>query len=71
MPNSPLDPKQVGLYFTLGQVGMEMVAPVVLGLLLDHYFAWTPWATVSGAALGFVGGLGHLVSLLNRRNDAP
>lgn len=56
----------MGLYFTLAQVGMEMVAPLVGGLFLDDQFGWTPWATVIGAALGLVGGLVHLVMILNR-----
>jgi F0F1-type ATP synthase assembly protein I len=64
----PVDPKQIGFYITLGQVGMEMVAPIVVGALADHYFHWAPWGTIAGAVLGFIGGMGHLLALLNRRN---
>ena len=46
---------------TIGQVGMEMVAPIILGLVLDYQFGWMPWATVIGAVLGLVGGILHLV----------
>jgi F0F1-type ATP synthase assembly protein I len=60
------DPKQLGIYFTLAYVGMEMVAPLVAGLILDDQFGWTPWGTVIGAALGLIGGLAHLISILNR-----
>jgi len=66
VPRGSPDPKQLGLYFTLGQIGMEMVAPLVGGLFLDAQLGWTPWATVTGAALGLVGGLAHLIMILNR-----
>jgi len=66
LPRS-LDPKEMAFYVMLGQVGMEMVAPLVVGLLLDHWLGWTPWLTVIGAVMGFVGGLGHLVALLNQK----
>ena len=68
MDRGPLNPKELGFYITVGQVGLEMVAPLLLGLFLDSTLGWTPWATVSGAALGFIAGLAHLISLLNRRN---
>jgi len=60
------DPKQLGIYFTLAYVGMEMVAPLVAGLILDDQLGWTPWATVIGAALGLIGGLVHLIAVLNQ-----
>lgn len=71
MPRGAPDPKQLGIYFTLAYVGMEMVAPVVVGLFLDHQFDWTPWGTVSGAVLGFLGGFVHLISILNRPKGPP
>jgi F0F1-type ATP synthase assembly protein I len=54
----------------MAQVGFEMVAPIGLGLALDYWLGWTPWATVAGAILGFVGGLAHLVSILNTNDRA-
>ena len=63
--NAP-KPEDVGRYFALAQVGLEMVAPIVLGLFLDSRLGWTPWGVVVGAVLGLVGGLWHLVLLLNR-----
>lgn len=63
-PEMP-DRKELGRYIALGQVGLEMVVPVVAGLLADHYFAWTPWGVVVGAVLGLCGGLVHLLHMLN------
>jgi F0F1-type ATP synthase assembly protein I len=66
------DPKDVGRAYAMAQVGFEMVAPIGLGVALDYWLGWTPWATVAGAVLGFVGGLIHLVSMLNKDNrDGP
>jgi hypothetical protein len=56
----------MGIYVTLAQIGLEMVAPLVIGLILDDRLGWTPWATVSGAALGLIGGLAHMIAILNR-----
>jgi hypothetical protein len=69
VPEGLPDPKKLGIYFALAQVGMEMAAPVVIGILLDQNLGWTPWATVVGAVVGFVGGLVHLVAILNRSNE--
>lgn len=68
MPSGQLDPKEMGFYFALAQVGLEMAIPVAAGALLDHYFGWMPWATATGAVVGLVGGLAHLVSILNRQD---
>ncbi len=70
VPRNLPDPSKLGVYAALAQVGMEMVAPVVLGVFLDSHFDWTPWATVGGAVFGLVGGMWHLVAILNRRNDS-
>jgi F0F1-type ATP synthase assembly protein I len=64
-----LNPREMGRYVAMAQVGMEMVAPVGLGLLLDYYFGTMPWITVIGAVLGLVGGLAHLVRLSNRVDE--
>jgi F0F1-type ATP synthase assembly protein I len=55
-------------YLEFAQVGVEMVAPLVLGLVLDHYLGWTPWLMIAGAVLGLVGGLYRMVALANRIN---
>jgi hypothetical protein len=59
------EPKQLGLYVTLAQVGLEMVAPVVVGLVLDFKLGWMPWSTVVGAVFGLVIGLWHMVMVLH------
>lgn len=71
MPRGPFDPKELGFYFELSQVGMEMVVPIVVGLAVDHYLNWAPWGVVVGAVLGLVGGMAHLISLVNRRTKEP
>lgn len=68
MPRGLPDPQRMGLYVALGQVGLEMVAPVVLGLFLDSHFDWSPWGVIGGAVFGLVGGIMHLVAILNRLN---
>ena len=70
MQKSPLNPKELGFYITISQIGLEMVAPLVLGLVLDYNLGWAPWGAVVGAVLGFVTGLGHLISLLNHHQDS-
>jgi F0F1-type ATP synthase assembly protein I len=69
MPERGADERRFGLYLTLGQAGMEMVAPLGLGVLLDHWLGTRPWLTVIGAVVGFVGGLGHMIVLARRLNE--
>jgi F0F1-type ATP synthase assembly protein I len=57
-------------YMTLAQVGLEIVAPGILGLVLDARFGWGPWGLIIGIVVGFVGGLYHLV-ILSNREDRP
>jgi F0F1-type ATP synthase assembly protein I len=62
-------PSKFARYTELSQVGLEMVAPIGLGLLLDYWLGWGPWGAIVGAILGLVGGMGHLVSILNARTS--
>jgi F0F1-type ATP synthase assembly protein I len=62
------DPRELGFYFVLGQVGLEMVVPILVGALIDYYLGWTPWVTLVGVVLGFIAGLGHLFAIVNRRD---
>jgi hypothetical protein len=57
------DQKELGRYLAIGQVGLEMAAPIALGWLFDSYTGWSPWGVVAGAVLGFVGGMFHLVQM--------
>ncbi len=68
MPERPLSPKEMGLYWALAQTGVEMIVPIIGGAILDHYLDWSPWGAIGGVVLGFGGSLTHLVYLL-RRND--
>jgi hypothetical protein len=58
-------------YIELGQVGMEMVAPIIIGLMFDNWLGWRPWLTVVGVVAGFVGGMAHLLAFRNRRANGP
>jgi hypothetical protein len=69
MPEKPPNARELGFYAALAQVGIEMVAPMVLGIFLDIKFDWTPWATVSGFVFGFVGGFLHLLVLLKQHEE--
>lgn len=67
VPNKP-DPRDVGFYYALAQIGLEMVAPIVIGVLLDVYVGTMPWGIVVGAVLGLVAAFAHLISML-REHD--
>jgi hypothetical protein len=54
----------------LSQLGLEMVAPIGLGLALDYWLGWLPWLSVTGAALGLTFVLIHVVRVMNRENAA-
>jgi F0F1-type ATP synthase assembly protein I len=69
MAPRPLDPKEMGFYASLAQIGLEMAAPAGIGLWLDHRFDWHPWGVIVGAVLGFLGGMLHLLQLLNRHQE--
>lgn len=57
--------RELGYYFALAQVGVEMVVPLGIGVWLDSLFDWSPWGVIVGTILGFVGGIAHLVMLAN------
>jgi F0F1-type ATP synthase assembly protein I len=66
MPEEPSGRRQFGRYLILAQAGLDLVAPLVVGILADLYFGIMPWLTITGAVLGFAGGLTHLIILANR-----
>jgi F0F1-type ATP synthase assembly protein I len=67
-PEMP-DRKELGRYFALGQIGLEMVVPILVGLAVDHYLGSTPWGVVVGAVLGLCGGFVHLLHLLSQMDS--
>jgi len=69
MPERPVGPGEYGFYISIAQVGLEMAALIGIGLLLDHYFDWSPWGVVGGAVFGLIAGVAHLAALANRRDD--
>jgi F0F1-type ATP synthase assembly protein I len=66
----PPDMREMGIYFTLAQVGVEMVVPLVVGLVIDYYAGTMPWLTMAGMVVGFVGGIVHIVVLANQQEAA-
>lgn len=69
MPAGLPNPRELGHYAALAQVGLEMVVPVGIGLWLDYQMDWGPWGIVTGAILGLLVGVFHLYALLNQPID--
>jgi ATP synthase protein I len=67
-PQEP-DRRQLGTYYAIAQVGIEMVVPIGLGWWADQQLGSAPWLLVVGVVLGFVLGIWHLV-VLTRNNEA-
>jgi len=68
MPDQVPNSRESGFHWALAQLGLEMVAPMGIGIYLDSRFDWTPWATVVGFVFGFVGGFLHLLVLLKQHD---
>lgn len=66
MRPEPPNPSEFSRGMSLTVVGLEMVVPVAVGVAVDSYMGWGPWATVGGTVGGLVGGLTHLVRVANR-----
>jgi F0F1-type ATP synthase assembly protein I len=60
-------PREMGYYLALAQTGVEMVVPAVLGFYLDQWLDTNPWIMCIAAALGFAGGLIHLIAILKQK----
>jgi ATP synthase protein I len=72
MPSEEDNRRQLGTYYAIAQVGIEMVVPVGLGWWADERLGSSPWLLVLGVILGFALGLWHLVTLtqaLDSRRD--
>lgn len=46
----------------------ELVAPILIGVWLDDRYGWAPWGLITGAVLGFVGGITHMMVITARAN---
>jgi F0F1-type ATP synthase assembly protein I len=66
MPEQNPDPRETGRFLVLAQTGIEMVTPLAIGAFIDYKMGWSPWATVAGAVLGFVGGIVHLIVIAQK-----
>ncbi len=65
----PPSSRETSFYYALAQIGLEMVAPIGIGVAIDYLFNTLPWVTAACAVLGFVGGMAHLI-LLVQQHDA-
>ena len=63
------DPRDVRRYMAFSQIGLEMVAPIVAGLLVDHFAGTSPWGVIIGMVLGLIGSFVHLVTMLNKMDN--
>jgi F0F1-type ATP synthase assembly protein I len=66
----PPDAREMRYYLSLAQAGLEMVVPLIVGLVIDYYAGTTPWFAIFGLVLGFVGGITHLVVMGNKLDAA-
>jgi F0F1-type ATP synthase assembly protein I len=62
----PRNRQEMAKLLAYGQIGLEMAAPIGLGVFLDLRLDTVPWLTVAGAVVGLVGGLTHLIALMIR-----
>jgi len=67
MPDQEPDLRHEFRWVELSQVGLEMVSPIVIGLVLDNWLGWAPWLTIVGALLGFGVGMVRLIGVLGKR----
>lgn len=63
MPEDESGPGRLAQYAALSQVGVEMVAPILVGVFLDFKFEWAPWGSICGTILGLLFGIVRLVTL--------
>ena len=45
-----------------------MVAPLIVGLVIESVLGTSPWLMLAGILLGFVGGLAHIIMLTNKHD---
>jgi len=70
MPDDPSRSRQMGYLIALGQVGMEMVVPIAMGVGLDVWLKTIPLFIVIGVLIGLVGGMAHMLAILKRMDQS-
>ena len=66
MPDQLSNPREMGYMLAISQIGLEMVAPIALGVAIDFWIGTLPWLTIAGVFLGFFGGMAHLFVMVKR-----
>ena len=61
--------REVGQYLSLATIALEMVVPILVGVFLDRQYGWSPWGALAGVVLGFVTGIVHASTQVNRQRD--
>jgi hypothetical protein len=56
-------PQEIGRLYGLAFVGLEMVAPIVIGVFVDRHWNCSPWGVGVGVVVGLVGGIAHLAMI--------
>ncbi len=62
-------PRELGFYYSLAQIGFEMVIPIPVGVFLDDWLGIIPWLTGTMAVFGFAAGMLHLILMLKQRDQ--
>jgi hypothetical protein len=60
VPDEKPRTREFGLSLAVTGVGLEMVVPIIAGIILDQQMGWSPWATLIGAGLGLAVSLMHI-----------
>ncbi len=60
-----LKPDDYRVYARYSQLGLELVAPILLGLGVDYWLGTSPWGVVIGAVLSLV----YMIFRLQRLNQ--
>lgn len=66
MSDQKIASDELKYYYMLAATGVEMVIPLVLGLLLDRWWNCFPWLTITGAVIGPLGAVFHMLRLVRQ-----
>ncbi len=64
MLDDPRSRKILPRLMAISQVGLMMAAPALFGLFVDGWLGISPWCVIVGAVLGLIGGMIHLVRVV-------